>query len=122
MKIYSALIGLLLFYVSSCGQKTMDIESYNPKSTLVVPEHIIKRAKFPFIDVHNHQWSMPSQDLGSLLKDMDGLNMRVMVNLSGKGGDIFHDNYSGNEFNEGGEAHLAGRRLRRQSLTSSSRG
>lgn len=63
----------------------MDFESYDPPSTLVVPEHKVMRAKFPFIDVHNHQFNMPSQDLNALLKEMDALNMKVMVNLSGRG-------------------------------------
>jgi predicted TIM-barrel fold metal-dependent hydrolase len=63
----------------------MDFEDYDPPSTLVVPEHHVTRAKFPFIDVHNHQWNMPTQDLGDLLKEMDKLNMQVMVNLSGRG-------------------------------------
>src|SRR5580765_8451637 len=68
----------------ACGQnKSMDFEKYDPVSTLKVPEHKLTRAKFPFIDVHNHQWNMGSQDLGALVSDMDKLNMAVMVNLSG---------------------------------------
>ncbi len=42
----------------SCGlalAQTMTIEEYEPKSTLVVPQHPVQRAKYPFIDVHNHQ-------------------------------------------------------------------
>ena len=35
--------------------QTMSIEEYDPKSTLVVPQHLVTRAKYPFIDVHNHQ-------------------------------------------------------------------
>ena len=62
----------------------MDFEKYEPPSTLVVPEHKLNKAKFPFIDVHNHQFSMPSQDIQALLKEMDRLNMKVMVNLSGR--------------------------------------
>jgi predicted TIM-barrel fold metal-dependent hydrolase len=65
----------------------MDFESYNPPSTLVTPEHKLTKAKFPFIDVHNHQFSMPTMDLGTLIKEMDKLNMKVMVNLSGQSGD-----------------------------------
>ena len=84
----------------------MNMESYHPKSTLVVPEHLIKKAKYPFVDIHNHQWDMPNQDLKALLADMDQLNMVAMVNLSGRGGDIFHDDYGGDRFNEGGLAHL----------------
>ncbi|HQW93054.1 MAG TPA: amidohydrolase family protein, partial [Ferruginibacter sp.] len=65
----------------------MDFEKYNPPSTLVVPEHKPAKAKFPFIDVHNHQFGMPDMDLGKLVTEMDALNMKVMVNLSGESGD-----------------------------------
>ncbi len=64
--------------------QTMAIEEYDPRSTLVVPQHILTRAKYPFIDVHNHQrGEMSPERLEALLRDMDSLNMRVMVNLSG---------------------------------------
>lgn len=58
---------------------------YDPPSTLVVPEHPVERARYPFVDVHNHQFGMPDQDLNELLTEMDRLNMAVMVNLSGRG-------------------------------------
>lgn len=67
------------------SETIMDFEKYNPPSTLVVPEHPITSAKFPFIDVHNHQYRMPEQDLKELTAEMDKLNMKVMVNLSGRG-------------------------------------
>lgn len=80
----------LLGFVSACAQERpldmkMEFEDYDPPSTLVVPEHKLTKAKFPFIDVHNHQWNMGAQDLASLSKEMDKLNMAVMVNLSGRG-------------------------------------
>lgn len=65
----------------------MDFENYNPLSTLVVPGKSITKAKFPFIDVHNHQYRMPDMDLGTLTKEMDKMNMKVMVNLSGGNGE-----------------------------------
>ena len=68
------------------SQQKMDFETYNPVNTLVVPEHKLTKAKFPFIDVHNHQWNMGTQNLEELVRDMDQLNMTVMVNLSGQGG------------------------------------
>ena len=68
------------------AQKTMDFEKYDPVSKLVVPEHKLTRAKFPFIDVHNHQWGMASGSLSDIVKDMDAMNMKVMVNLSGGNG------------------------------------
>jgi predicted TIM-barrel fold metal-dependent hydrolase len=66
----------------------MSIEDYEPRSTLVVPEHPVARAKYPFIDVHNHQSAdMSAADAEQLVRDMDSLNLRVMVNLSGGTGD-----------------------------------
>jgi predicted TIM-barrel fold metal-dependent hydrolase len=65
----------------------MDFEMYDPVSTLVVSENKVAKAKFPFIDVHNHQGGMPTQDLSTLIKEMENLNMAVMVNLSGRGGE-----------------------------------
>lgn len=82
---------LLLFSQCSMAQNDkgkIDFETYNPPSSLVVPEHVLTRAKFPFIDVHNHQGNMPSQNLKALLAEMDKLNMKIMVNLSGRSGDF----------------------------------
>jgi predicted TIM-barrel fold metal-dependent hydrolase len=65
----------------------MGFEEYDPVSTLVVPEHKPTKAKFPFIDIHNHQWDMSGDRLKQLVTNMDTLNMAVMVNLSGDAGD-----------------------------------
>lgn len=75
------------FIMNACAQSgRMDFEKYDPVSTLVVPEHHLTRAKFPFIDVHNHQWNMSAGDIDGIVADMDKLNMKVMVNLSGGNG------------------------------------
>lgn len=63
----------------------MDFEQYDPPSTLKVEEHRLKRAKFPFIDIHNHQGNMNTSDFKDLIAKMDALNMGVMINLSGRG-------------------------------------
>lgn len=65
----------------------LTFEEYNPTSTLVVPGETIIRAKFPFIDVHGHQYRMAEQDLTPVIAAMDTLNMGVMVNLSGRSGE-----------------------------------
>lgn len=70
---------------SAPSQPTMSFEEYDPRSALVVPVHPVTRAKYPFIDVHNHQNSMAPENLQKLVADMDKLNMAVMVNLSGRG-------------------------------------
>lgn len=88
--------GLFCFVlVSACAQEEkelrMDFEDYNPPSTLVVPEHPTTSAKFPFIDIHSHHWRMAEQDLDKLVREMDSLNMGVIVNLSGRGGRALKD-------------------------------
>ena len=66
--------------------QNLSFEEYNPESTLVVPQNLVKKAKFPFIDVHGHQYRMPTQDLSGVIAAMDTLNMGIMVNLSGRSG------------------------------------
>ncbi|MFL2577695.1 MAG: amidohydrolase family protein [Flavobacteriaceae bacterium] len=77
--------GISYYIIDKIQEKNnlMDIEEYSPNSTLIVPETSIKRAKFPFIDVHNHQFDMPLKDLSKLTTEMDSLNMAFMINLSG---------------------------------------
>lgn len=87
-KHFFLLLMLTAGFASAQITEKMDFEHYNPPSTLVVPEHKLSKAKFPFIDVHNHQFDMPDMDLSTLIKDMDKLNMKVMVNLSGQSGEL----------------------------------
>ena len=78
--------GLFLIWIPLFAQneESISFEDYDPPSTLIVAEHTTTHSKFPLIDVHNHQWNIPEQDLEELLAEMDKLNMAVMVNLSGK--------------------------------------
>ena len=70
----------------------MDIEEYSPISTLVVPQNPKTRSKFPFIDVHSHHWNMPIMNLDNLIEEMDSLNMKYQINLSGSGFAVFSGN------------------------------
>ncbi len=81
---------LTMLLLDTCilqAQDALTFEEYNPKSTLVVPEHPITRAKYPFIDIHSHQGRMGDQDLSGLIADMDKMNMGIMINLSGGSGE-----------------------------------
>lgn len=89
---FIALSGLMVLLLNSLycqdkpdGDQQMSFEEYDPISTLVVPEHPTRQAKYPFIDVHSHQFRMPDQDLSELIVEMDRMNMAIMVNLSGRG-------------------------------------
>src|SRR5688572_5628121 len=64
------------------------IIDYKPKSTLVVAEHPVPRAKFPVIDIHSHQPApITTEQLDTVVKSMDPLNLRILVNVSGTSGD-----------------------------------
>src|SRR5215203_2478972 len=84
---FPGLVLLLVMFNGFAQSSNIDFETYNPPSSLVVPQHIITKSKYPFIDIHNHQNNMSPQKLAELVKIMDTLNMAVMVNLSGSSGD-----------------------------------
>ena len=86
--LFAAVLPLLAQEEKPQPAATMGVEEYEPKSTLVVPEHPRTRAKYPFIDVHNHQRrDMPPAEVEKLVADMDRMGLAVMVNLSGGSGD-----------------------------------
>ena len=84
--LFVSILGSISYFIIEKLHYAYDVisfEVYNPKSTLVVSSNEIKRSKYPFIDIHNHQFDMPVKDLSDLVSEMDSLNMAFMVNLSG---------------------------------------
>ena len=65
------------------------ILDYRPKSTLVVPEHKVPRAKYPAIDFHGHPFGAfaSAEALEQIGRSMDSLNLRVMVAANSMSGD-----------------------------------
>ena len=62
-------IGGLTYYIIDRIQEKnnlMDIEEYSPKSTLINKKTKLKRSKYPFVDVHNHQFDMPLKNLNTV--------------------------------------------------------
>ncbi len=58
------------------------IVDYRPHSVLVTEENLVASAKYPVIDIHSH--TGPNADtIDRLIAEMDALNLRVLVNLSG---------------------------------------
>ncbi|MDA0683256.1 MAG: amidohydrolase family protein [Bacteroidetes bacterium] len=75
---------------SSDASGDMTIEKFEPRSSLVVEENIVTRAKYPFVDVHSHWFRAPTMTEGAidtLMMEMDGMNMVALVNLSGGSGE-----------------------------------
>ncbi|HEX5474277.1 MAG TPA: amidohydrolase family protein [Vicinamibacterales bacterium] len=58
------------------------IVDYRPRSTVIAPQHLVPRAKYPVVDVHTHV-TETAENMPGMIKDMDALNLRVLVNLSG---------------------------------------
>ncbi len=58
------------------------ILDYRPRTTLKTTETLVPKAKFPVIDSHNHT-TINAQNIDEMLREMDALNLRVLVNLSG---------------------------------------
>ena len=65
------------------------ILDYRPRATLVVPGHVVKKAKFPVIDFHGHPGGQvgSSEGLVALGKTLDSLNVRLMVVASSLSGE-----------------------------------
>ena len=76
----------------AADRPVMSFEEYDPVSMLKVPGAPVARARFPFIDVHNHQRRHNDSTVRVLVGEMDALNMAVMVNLSGGSGDALRAN------------------------------
>ena len=65
------------------------ILDYRPRSTLVAPEHLVKKARYPAIDFHGHPQALLGsvESLARLGADLDALNVRMIVvanNVSGE--------------------------------------
>jgi predicted TIM-barrel fold metal-dependent hydrolase len=65
------------------------ILDYRPRSTLVVPVHVVKTAKYPAIDFHGHPAGLMNNEAGLLTLGaaLDSLNVRMMVSADNASGD-----------------------------------
>ncbi len=64
------------------------ITEYKPRSTLVVPEHMVPRAKFPAVDFHGHPPNLADPKLLEEVGEaMDSLNLQLMVSANNTSGD-----------------------------------
>ena len=64
------------------------ILDYRPHSTLVTPEHIVQKAKYPAIDYHGHPQDLiySADGLKRLGAALDSINVRVMVSADNTSG------------------------------------
>ena len=62
------------------------IVEYEPRSTLVVPEHEVPRARFPAVDLHGPPTLDRPAAIDRVVEAMDQLNLQVMVQARGSSG------------------------------------
>ena len=77
--------GMVEVRANSCqapGASPPSIVDYRPRSTVVAAATHVPRAKFPVVDVHTHRTSNAAT-LAERVAEMDALNLRVLVDLSG---------------------------------------
>src|ERR1039457_1570767 len=65
--------------VTAKASVDLPLGNYCPRSMLVVPEHDVRRPKFPVIDYHNH---LDAQDPHSVLRIMDECGVERVVNIT----------------------------------------
>ena len=66
---------------------SLTVEEYTPRSTLVVPQHPVPSAKFPVVDIHSHHRpGLSGERWNTIVREMNELNLQVLVNLSGGNG------------------------------------
>ena len=81
--------GTTEFRAGRCARPVLQppsIVDYRPKSTVVAAATLVPRAKFPVIDIHSHLTITP-QNIEQTIKEMDALNLRVLVNLTAGSGE-----------------------------------
>ncbi len=69
----------------------LPLTEFEPKSMLHVAETTVARSRFPVIDFHTHvsrrRAQKPAVPAADLVKTMDAVNLRTMVNLTGGAGE-----------------------------------
>ncbi|MEW4531195.1 amidohydrolase family protein [Maioricimonas sp. JC845] len=69
------------------------LDEFRPKSELKTPEHILRQAKFPCVNVHSHPGRLSDDEIDEMVRVMDEANIAVSVSLDGRAGPRFSDHY-----------------------------
>jgi uncharacterized protein len=93
----SIIYQILLFLISSSvfGQTIPDIKlkDYRPRSIYNVPVSDIKKARYPVIDMHSHNYAMNDKEIAEWVKTMDEAGIEKTIILSMATGHEFDSIY-----------------------------
>ncbi len=65
------------------------LDEFRPTSELKTPQHILKRAKFPCVNVHTHPGRLTDRQIDEMVGVMDQSNIAVSISLDGRAGPRF---------------------------------
>ncbi len=68
---------------------TIALKDHAPKSSIVAPETVVDKARFPAIDVHTHVLARTPQDVAEWVRTMDEVGIEKSVVLTGATGAAF---------------------------------
>src|SRR5215470_14225622 len=93
-KIWSTL--LLFFALSAVGQDVQELKlkNYHPISIYKIPQTTVRKAKFPVIDLHSHDYLQSDAEVEGWLKTMDKVGIAKTVILSYSTGAKFDSIYA----------------------------
>jgi len=95
--LFLLLVFIFLGKVEPChSQKTeeLKLKDFRPKSIFRVPSTTIKKAKFPAIDMHSHDFAVTDEEVAEWVKTMDRAGIEKTIILSGAVGFRFDSIYS----------------------------
>ncbi len=71
----------------------LKLKEFRPKSIYRVPVTIIKKAKFPAVDMHSHDYAKTNEEVAQWVKTMDQAGIEKTIILSGATGARFDSIY-----------------------------
>lgn len=82
---------------ANCGNDTKSppaprriyLDEFRPKSELKTVRHLLKRAKYPCVNVHSHPGRLSDRQIDEMVRVMDESNITVSVSLDGRAGATF---------------------------------
>jgi len=74
--------------------QALKLKDFRPQSIYKVPVTIVKRAKFPVVDMHSHDYAKTPEEVVKWVKTMDGAGIEKTIILSGATGRRFDSIYS----------------------------
>ncbi|HEX7906453.1 MAG TPA: amidohydrolase family protein, partial [Chitinophagaceae bacterium] len=65
------------------------LKDWQPRSSVVIAETVVKKAMYPAIDVHSHHYDTNADNIAKRVKNMDEVGLETTVVLTGATGEKF---------------------------------